>query len=86
MDIFAKPLDTVRPHDPDRAEDLIDELLGVLKKRNALLIPSKSGDMILLCVQDGERWRAIAEMDRLSAHCFMHWRPTAPMLMEAPPS
>ncbi len=55
-----------KPGDPDRAEDLLDEIQAVLKKRSACLIHKP--DCMVLAVADanGGVWRAIAQVQIIS--------------------
>lgn len=87
MGIFSKPLEAPRPFDPDRAEDLIDELREVLGKRRACLVV-RDGVMVL-AVQNayGDGWRAIAQIECMAKQGPTTWRPTTPLpLPEVPPS
>ncbi len=66
--------------DPDRAEDLLDELQAVLQKRGACLI-HKPDCMVLAVAQPHTgKWRAIAQVSLIAAQVGMArgrimWRP-----------
>ncbi len=61
-----------KPGDPDRAEDLLDEIQGVLRKRNACM--KVVDDHMVIAVVDGDQWRAIARV-LLLAPGRMTWQP-----------
>ncbi len=77
-DIILSP----KPGDPDRAEDLLDEIQGVLQKRGACLIHKP--DCMVLAVADpmNGNWRAIAQVKLIAAKVslmqkYMDWRPVS---------
>jgi hypothetical protein len=68
----------VKPGDPDHAEDLLDEIQGVLRKRGAALLWHESG-MVLALPATGSlalqgQWRAIAQAKVISP-TEITWRP-----------
>ncbi len=61
--------------DPDRAEDLLDEIQAVLRKRGAALLWHESG--MTLCVPNDmavTTWRAIGQAQAITPH-EIRWRP-----------
>lgn len=61
--------------DPDRAEDLLDEIQAVLRKRGAALIWHETG--MSLCLPNdlaGFTWRAIGQAQSITPR-GIQWRP-----------
>lgn len=61
--------------DPDRAEDLLDEIQAVLRKRGAALLWHETG--ITLCLPNdlvGADWRPIAQAKAITP-TEIQWRP-----------
>jgi hypothetical protein len=69
--LFQQP----KPDDPDRAEDLFDEIQAVLRKRGAALLWHETG-MTLCLPQDLARssWRAIGQAHSITP-TEIQWRP-----------
>jgi len=68
--LFQKP----KPDDPDRAEDLLDEIQGVLRKRGAALLVVHGTMALCLPMPHGAGWRAIAQAEVISP-IEIRWRP-----------
>lgn len=72
-DLFQPP----KPDDPDRAEELLDEIQALLRKRGAALLWHETG--ITLCLPHGitgTTWRAIGQAKAILP-TRIDWRPIA---------
>ncbi len=72
LGIFQRP---PRPDDPDRAEDLFDEIQAVLRKRGAALLWHETG--MTLCLPEDlaqTNWRAIGQAKAITPK-EVQWRP-----------
>jgi hypothetical protein len=61
-----------KPGDPDRAEDVLDEIQAVMQKRNCAIVVQKGG--AYLCVATDGQLRAIAQFKLITPQ-GMEWRP-----------
>ncbi len=68
--IFQPP----KPDDPDRAEDLLDELQQVLRRRGAALLVARGTICLCLPMPHGAGWRAIAQAEVI-APLEIRWKP-----------
>lgn len=69
-----------KPGDPDRAEDLLDEIQAVLQKRGACLIHRHDCMVLAVADQMAGNWRAIAQVQLIAAQVgvtrgVIRWRP-----------
>jgi hypothetical protein len=72
----VNPLLLPKPGDPDRAEDVLDEIQAVLRKRNAALV-LQDGRLFLGVPSDSahkKELRAIAEVKQITP-LEITWRP-----------
>jgi hypothetical protein len=63
-----------KPGDPDRAEDLLDEIQAVLRKRNAALAVQGGRCYVAVPGERAKELRAIAEVSYISP-AEIRWRP-----------
>jgi len=80
------PIFQSKPDDPDRAEDLLDEIQAVLRKRGAALLWHETG--MTLCLPTGlaaTDWRAIAQARAITPK-EMQWRPIAQSVVRQSPA
>ncbi len=63
-----------KPDDPDRAEDLLDEIQGVLRKRGAALLVARDTIVLCLPMPHNAGWRPIAQVEVLAPQ-EIRWRP-----------
>jgi hypothetical protein len=68
------PLIEPKPGDPDRAEDLLDEIQAVLRKRNAALVIQNGRLFVAVPGERSKELRAIAEVRYISP-AQIDWRP-----------
>lgn len=63
-----------KPDDPDRAEDLLDEIQAVLRKRGAALLVARESIVLCLPTPHNAAWRAIAQAEAITP-TEIRWRP-----------